>query len=128
MTTNPDCFKRARATSPEIARSIEDAVALRRLPIWSWYIRGARDMILRLREHLLCEEPHAGDTKKVSREDKIVNKAILDMIMYNKDNIDRFLMGQYEICLTDHEKDKKGRLVKCRAYFAKKIVTYKEVE
>ena len=128
MTTNPDYFKRARAISREIARSIEDAFALRRLPIWAWYIRGARDMILRLREYLLCEEPHAGDTKKVTREDKIANKAILDMIMYNKDNIDRFLMGQYEIRFTDHEKDKKGRLVKCRAYFAKKIVTYKEVE
>lgn len=84
-------------------------------------------MLLRLREHLLCEEPHPGLQFKPKPEDKIYNKAILDLIVSSKDNVDRFLMEEYEIRFTDHERDKKGRLVKCRAYFAKKVVKYEEV-
>lgn len=60
-------------------------------------------------------------------EDKVITKAILDLIMSSKENVDRFLMEQYEIRLTDHERDKKGKLVKCRAYFARKVVKYEEI-
>ena len=95
---------------------------------WGIYIDGARAMLLKLREHLLLEEPHQGDARKVTKDDKIINKAIIDLILSSKDNIDRFLMGEYEIRLTDHEKDKKGKLVKCRAYFAKRVITYQEVK
>lgn len=105
---------------------LDEAKALRKLQIWAWYIKGAREMLLRLREHCLCEEPHPG-TGKATAEDKVINKAILDLILSSKENVDRFLMEEYEIRLTDHETDKKGKLVKCRAYFARKVVKYEEI-
>lgn len=111
----------------DVCKKLEENKRLRKLQIWAWYIKGAREMLLRLREHSLCEEPHPGNVNKVTKEDKIINKAILDLIMSSKENVDRFLMGEYEIRLTDHERDKKGRLVKCRAYFAQKVIKYKEV-
>ena len=114
-------------TEDNIVKQAE-AKALRNLRIWSWYMRGARMMLLRLREHLLTDEPHPNGAKKVTADDKVINKAILDLILSSKENIDRFLMEQYDIRLTDHEKDKKGKLVKCRAYFAKKVVKYEEIK
>lgn len=109
----------------EIIRHQAEATHLRKLQIWAWYIKGAREMLLRLREHGLCDEPH---DYRVSKEDKITNKAILDLLLSSKENVDRFLMEKYEIRLTDHERDKKGKLIKCRAYFARKVVKYKEVQ
>lgn len=111
----------------EILTKSAEAKALRNLHIWSWYMQGARMMLLRLRDHFLCEEPHPGDARKVTAEDKVMNKAILDLILSSKENVDRFLMEQYEIRLTDHERDKKGKLTKCRAYFARKVVKYEEI-
>ena len=101
-----------------------EAAHLRKLQIWAWYIRGAREMVLRLREHGLCNEPH---DFKTTKEDAVVNKATLDLILSSKENVDRFLMEEYEIRFTDHKYDKKGKLMKCRAYFARKVVKYEEI-
>lgn len=113
----------------EIKRHQEEERQLRRLPIWSWYIDGARRMLMLLRENLLCEEPHQGDAKKVTAEDKIYVKATLDLIMDSKDNVDRFLSQDYDLIqFTDHERDKKGKLIKCRAYFAKRVTRIEEIK
>lgn len=111
-----------------IQDQINEPDGLRRHLIpWGIYIDGARDMLLKLRDHLLLEEPH--QSSKVKAEDKIYNKAIIDMIMSSKDNIDRFLSQDYdEIRFTDHQRDKKGKLTKCRAYFAKRVTTYNEIK
>lgn len=108
---------------------VKDAgkVNLQKLHDWACYTEGARMMLLRLREGFLCEEPHPGDARKVTAEDKIYNKAVLDLIMADKRNIDRFLTQQNEIRFTDRERDKKGKLIKCRAYFARKVVKYEEI-
>lgn len=98
---------------------------LRKLNDWAWYIKGARDMLVMLRKHCLCDEPHYESTRA---QDKIYNKAILDLIVKSKANIDYFLMEKYGISFTDHERDKKGKLVKCRAYFSRKVVKYDEVK
>ncbi len=100
---------------------------MRRLPIWSWYIDGARTMLLRLRDYHLCDEAKPKSYPK-DKDEKIYNKAILDLIIDSKDNVDRFLSQDYdEIRFTDLERDKKGKLIKCRAYFAKKVIKYKEL-
>lgn len=36
-------------------------------------------------------------------------------------------MEGYEIRFTDHERNKKGKLINCRAYFAKKVIKYEEI-
>lgn len=116
-----------RYMSEEIRRHQEEERQLRRLPIWSWYMKGARDMLLKLRDSYLTEEPHPRTEGKVTKEDRIINKACIDLILSSKDNAYRFLTEEYEIHLTDHERDKKGKLVKCRAYFARKVIRYEEI-
>lgn len=104
-----------------------EAAHLRKLNTWVWYIRGARDMLLRLRGRGFCEEPHNGDLIFKKGEYRIYVKAILDLLQSDKLNIDRFLTGEYDIGFTDHERDKKGKLIKCRAYFARKVVKYEGI-
>lgn len=112
-----------------ILGQISDPNGLRRHVVpWSIYIDGARAMLLKLREHFLLEEPHPGDARKVTADTKIINKATIDLILSSKANTDRFLMEQFEIHLADHEKDRKGRLAKCRAFFARKVTTYEEIK
>lgn len=113
--------------SEEIKKHQEEERQLRRLPIWSWYMKGARDMLLRLRDHRLCDEPKPKGWIK-DKDSQIYNKAILDLILYDHDATDRFLMHDYdEIRFTDHERNKKGKLIKCRAYFARRVIGYKEI-
>ncbi|MCM1296824.1 MAG: hypothetical protein NC311_14900 [Muribaculaceae bacterium] len=116
-------------------KSIQDQIkepdGLRRYLVpWSIYVDGARTMLLKLRDHGLIEEtrsktglPHA------KGDDLIYNKALIDLLTSSKDNVDRFLSDDYsEIRFTDHERDKKGKLVRCRAYFAKKVTIYQEIK
>lgn len=92
----------------------------------SIYCDGAIAMLLRLREYSVLEEPHSNGKSKA--EDKIYNKAIIDMLLSSKDNIERFLFEDFdEIRFSDHQRDKKNKLVKCKAYLAKRITTYKEL-
>ncbi|MCM1225123.1 MAG: hypothetical protein NC311_19430 [Muribaculaceae bacterium] len=89
---------------------------------------GARDMLLKLRDHGYIEESRPKNGSPHSKGDQLViNKAVIDMLLDNKNNIDRYLMEQFEIHIKDHETDAKGRLKKCRAYFAKKVVKWEEV-
>lgn len=112
--------------SEEIRLHQEEERLLRRLPIWSWYIRGARMMLLRMRDRYLTNEPRPKGFIK-DKDDKVLTKAIIDFLLSNKLNIERFLDDGYEIRFTDHEYDKKGKLIKCRAYFAKRVIRYEEV-
>ena len=105
----------------------KEPINLSKLRDWAVYTAGARMMLLKLRQHLLCDEPHPNLQYKRKAEDKVYNKAILDLILSSKDNVYRFLMEGYEIRFTDHERNKKGKLVKCRAYFAKKVIKYEEI-
>lgn len=109
---------------------LDDAQQLRSLHIWSWYIKGAREILLRLREYrLTAEEHHASDGSKVrlTHEYLVHVKAILDLLLSSKENIDHFLSEEYDIRFTDHQYGKRGRFEKCRAYFAKKVVKHEEV-
>lgn len=112
-----------------IADQIKDPNALRRNIVpWSIYIMGARDMLCKLRGHGYIDEARPkGDIPHSKGDGLVINKAVIDMLLDNKVNIDRFLMEQYEIHIKDHEKDKKGRLTKCKAYFARKVEKWEEV-
>lgn len=107
---------------------------LRNIYYYGAYLSGAVAMLSRLRDaHLTLEEHITGgnhktkDKLKVTSETKVCNKAILDLLLKDKLNIERFLEGSHEIGFTDKEKDKKGKLVKCRACFVKKVTRYEEI-
>ena len=94
---------------------------LRNLKLWAWYLKGARDMLLMLRKYFLCEEPHPLYLvpAKYKGELRIYNKAVLDLLLSDKMNIDKFLSGEYPK-FKDFKRNNKGKLLECRAYFAEK--------
>ena len=84
---------------------------------WSERIKGARDLLVRLRDCGLCDEPKPKGYAK-GKDDKIYNKAILDLILYDQIATDKFLNQDYDyISFFDHERNKKGKLIKCKARF-----------
>lgn len=73
-------------------------------------VRGAIDMLLRLRElRLLGDTLHKCD-------DLVYNRAEIDLALSSIDNCRRFLEG-FTIHYKDHIRDKKGKLIKCTAYY-----------
>lgn len=115
-----------RYSSDAIKNSAESADLLCNIHWYGAYLLGARTMLLKLRDNELCKEPNKEAIR--DKDEKIYSKAILDLLMSDTLNTETFLSHNYdEIRFTDHERNKKGKLLKCRAYFAKRVVEYKEV-
>ena len=84
---------------------------LRRLPIWSLYIDGARDMLLRLKE----EGVKLFDSTSVKKAERnVYNQAMWDYLLSGKCNIDKFLSSAGEGRFYDHKRDEKGKLMSCK--------------
>lgn len=60
-------------------------------------------------------------------EDKVYMEATFALATKSKDNARRLLEREYRVHFRNHEKDKRGKVVKCEAYFAKRVTTYKEI-
>lgn len=119
-------------TSLELAQAKTDL--LRNIHCYGAYLSGAVAMLLQLRDSRLTLEEHivggnhkTKDKLNVTSETKVCNKAIIDLLLKDKRNIERFLESGYTIGFTEPEKDKKGKLVRCRACFARKVVKYEEI-
>lgn len=84
------------------------------LVVESYQLQGARQMLLRLLDayKILFKE-------KQGKDDAIYTKAEMDLILSSKDATRHFLCGDLHIYYRGHKRDKKGRLVKVEAYFAK---------
>lgn len=93
------------------------------------YLHGMVQMLLKLRQYGLLEEKRdKNGIPRAKGDDLIYNKAIIDLLLADKTNCERFVGDEFDqIRYTDHEHDKKGKLVKCRAYFAKRVTTYQEM-
>ena len=96
-----------------------EQVNLTRLREWSWRISGARQLMRVLPLYM------SGAKEK---DWGIYNKAIIELIMTSPINMDRFLNQEYQIRYTDHQRDKKGKLIGCKAVFVEKVITYKNIE
>lgn len=123
-----DCHK----VKLDLAR--ERTNLLRNVFYYGVYLQGAKTMLLRLRDNQMTIEEHitggnhkTKDKLRITSDMKVMNKAVFDLILKDKLNTQRFLEDGYTINFTDHERDKKGKLTKCRAYFARKVVKYEEI-
>lgn len=85
----------------------------------SWLTSGARQILLKLREYGLLEEARLKNGIPHAKGDGLIyNKAIIDLLLSDMANCERFLMDDFdEIRYSDHERDKKGKLIRCKAYF-----------
>lgn len=93
----------------DLAYQLGDRVSidLHRLVFWSAYILGAMDAATRLRPYV---EWNARGDEKAYRD------AEMDLVTKDRRSLDRFL-GHHRIGYRNHQRDKKGRLVHCEAYF-----------
>lgn len=80
---------------------------------WSERIKGARDMLVKLKTIGYLQ---TSDAPKFNKADKVICSAVIKLMLDDKTNIDRFL-NEDEIVFYDWEKDKKGKPIKCKARF-----------
>ena len=83
------------------------------LVVESYQLMGARRMLQRI-----IDTYKVSAKTKCDKDDPVYTKAELDMILSSVDNVRHFLCGDYRIRYRNHVRDKKGRLIKCEAYFA----------
>lgn len=93
----------------------EPKVNLLNIQHWSAYMQGARRAFLYVMEH--------GD----DYDNKVYRDAVFRLITSDLRYMSMFLTESHDICYRNHKRDKKGKLISCEAYFAEKIVIYKEV-
>lgn len=93
----------------------EPKVNLLNIQHWSAYMQGARRAFLYVLEH--------GD----DYDNKVYRDAVFRLITSDLRYMGMFLTESHDICYRNHKRDKKGKLISCEAYFAEKIVIYKEV-
>ena len=83
---------------------------IKNLHLESFYLQGARDLLLRLLEQ------GGGITYNQGKDDKIYSDAVFKEILYNRESLVKFLQGtgwRYY----DHQRDKKGKLVSVKVEF-----------
>lgn len=93
----------------------EPKVNLLNIQHWSAYMQGARRAFLYVMEH--------GD----DYDNKVYRDAVFRLITSDLRYMGMFLTESHDICFRNHKRDKKGKLISCEAYFAEKVVIYKEV-
>lgn len=93
----------------------EPKVSLNNIIQWSAYMQGARKAFLYMMEH------------ESDYDNKIYRDAVFKLITSELRYMGMFLTQSNEICFRNHKRDKKGKLVSVEAYFAEKVIIYKEV-
>lgn len=79
---------------------------------WSWKMQGAREML----EFLLSSRSCCKCQLETGKDAKVYHEAIARLVLKSLDNTARFLAG-HGIGYFNWQHDKKGRLVRCDAYF-----------
>ena len=93
----------------------EPKVNLLNIQHWSAYMQGARRAFLYVMEH--------GD----DYDNKVYRDAVFRLITSDLRYMGMFLTESHDICYRNYKRDKKGKLISCEAYFAEKVVIYKEL-
>lgn len=106
----------------EIIRKVSTSdnmqIDLRRVQQYSAYLQGA----MAATEAFVKCFPQITEGK-----DAPYNKAIIELALSSKRNIDLFLSGEYEIRFRNHKNDRRGKCIECEAYFARLTTTIEEV-
>lgn len=93
-------------------------IDIRRVQQYSAYLQGAMSAT----EAIVKRFPQITKGK-----DAPYNKAIIELALSSKRNIDLFLTGEYEIRFRNHKNDRRGKCIECEAYFARLTTTIEEV-
>lgn len=83
------------------------------LMLWSERMQGARSMLQAIID---CVGSNPKN-KLILDENKVYTDAIIRLVMSLIDNTQKFLTTPNRIAYRNHERDKKGKLIKVEAYF-----------
>lgn len=118
-----DAIKIAERHNDELAMRLAEAldtkICLQNVHYFGAYLDGARAMLRKLQDHELINP-------KEKRE-KVYCDAQIQLILEDKHKTNLFLQGE-QIRFRNHQKDKKGKLTKCEAYFALAKTVYEEIK
>ena len=96
----------------------EVKISVQRLAMYASYYQGARDMGQHLLERIITDSKPKGD-------DWIYIAAEWRLLLASKRNCQLYLVGT-EIRYRNQERDKKGKLVRCEAYFVERLTLIRE--
>lgn len=103
----------------QVAAIVTHKLNMGNLNTYSAYLQGARAAML-----AFCDEfPQIFRGKEA-----VYNKAVVELATSSLRNTDLYLSREYEIHFRNHENNKKGKCVKCEAYFAEQATTNVEVK
>lgn len=102
-----------------LAEKLDTNIKLQNVHYFGAYLDGARAMLRKLQDHELINP-------KEKRE-KVYCDAQIQLILEDKHKTNLFLQGE-QIRYRNHQKDKKGKLTKCEAYFALAKTVYEEIK
>lgn len=83
---------------------------------WSLKMQGAREMLYHLRNEMQKGAKIDLDPDKRYGNGKVYTNAIMDLALSSLDNTHKYLSG-YKIGYRNFQHDKKGKCVKCEAFF-----------
>ena len=102
----------------QVATSYNTPIDLRRVQQYSAYLQGA----------MAATETFVKCFPQITKgKDAPYNKAIIELAISSKRNMDLFLTGEYEIRFRNHKNDRRGKCIECEAYFARLTTTIEEV-
>lgn len=106
--------------------NIEHANLLCNINWYGAYIKGAKAMYSALERKGFLDIP---GSEKRANEDRITNKAMLDLYMENSRNLEWLLTEVPDSVqmVTSFERNKKGKIIKAKSRFYKKEVIRKEI-
>lgn len=96
----------------------EPKVDLRKILYYSAYYQGARNAVLAFKEYI---------TTGVKKDGLVYRKAVIELFTQSLRNAQLYLDGT-EVRFRNYEHDKKGKLVKCEAYFVERINIVRELK
>lgn len=101
----------------QAATAANTQIDLRRVQQYSAYLQGAMaatDAFVKCFPQI------------IKGKDSPYNKAIIELAISSKRNMELFLTGEYEIRFRNHKNDRRGKCIECEAYFAR-LTTIEEV-
>lgn len=107
---------------------IERANLLCNINCYGAYLKGAKAMFRALERNGFLDVPDRESNKKAT-EDRITNRAMLDLYLENSRNLEWLLSEVPDTVrmITSFERDKKGKVIKAKSKFYKNEVIRKEI-
>lgn len=95
----------------------EIKINVQRLAMYASYYQGARMIGVKVLEGIKNRKPKGDDWVYLEAEWRLYTESVRNMQLY---------MDGYEVRYRNHQKDKRGKLLRCEAYFVERRTVFTE--